>query len=233
SPPRSARFGLSGKGRRNQISMPGSRLLRFLQEHNSQRNWKGVRRMKRRQTFLSVESKQLVSFLLWAGMLITALPFTCHASAAASAGLKSAVRFKASDYEPTQGNPNYIGFFDVGDCNIIAGWAADRNRPNTAINVNVYIDNQPSPLMTVLANASRTDSADIGAAVGSSDNGLHAFNITVPAVLKNGTSHSIAVRFESSVTNLTNSPRSILCGGPAGGITLSNPKITAFEIRTV
>ncbi len=35
-------------------------------------------------------------------------------------------------------DPNYEGFFDVGDCNVIDGWAADRNRLNTPINVSIY-----------------------------------------------------------------------------------------------
>ena len=119
-------------------------------------------------------------------------------------------------------NPNYAGFFDVGDCNVIAGWAADTNRLNTSINVSIY--DGSTLLTTVLANGARPD---VGSAIG--DNGVHGFSIPFPSALKNGQSHAIGVRFESTSTELSNSPRTI---GPCGptGFTIPNPKITTFEI---
>ena len=113
-------------------------------------------------------------------------------------------------------NPNYVGFFDVGDCNVIAGWAADKNRPNTAINVSIY--DGSTLLTTVLANSSRGDSAAIGAAVGSGDNGLHAFSIPFPTALKTGLPRAIGVRFESTSIELSNSPKSITCVHPRGEV---------------
>src|SRR5260370_40393217 len=80
-------------------------------------------------------------------------------------------------------NPNYEGFFDVGDCNAIAGWAADLNRPNIPINVSIY--DGSTLLTTVLANLSRPDVAN---AIG--DNGLHGFSIPFPAALKTGQPHA-------------------------------------------
>ena len=116
--------------------------------------------------------------------------------------------------------PNYVGDLDRADCNNIGGWAADRNRVNTPINVSIF--DGPTLLTTVLANGSRGDSAAIGAAVGAGDNGLHAFDIPTPASLKNGQPHSISVRFESSSTQLPNSPKSITCVLPT---ILPSPKL--------
>src|SRR5438105_9382524 len=68
--------------------------------------------------------------------------------------------------EPHQANPNFTGFFDVGSCDRIAGWAADLNNLNIPIHVSVF--DGPTLLTTVLANVSRPD---VGTAIG--DNGLH------------------------------------------------------------
>jgi hypothetical protein len=89
-------------------------------------------------------------------------------------------------------------------CDTIQGWAADRNRPNTSINVEIY--NGATLVMTVLANASRPD---VGAFLG--DNGLHGFSVAFPASLKDGQAHIIHVKFEASTTELSNSPASLTC----------------------
>jgi hypothetical protein len=101
------------------------------------------------------------------------------------------------NFQPTNPTVNYIGYLDVADCNIIAGWAADKNRPNTSITVGIYADNQL--VQTVTANGSRPD---VGSVLG--DNGLHGFNIPTPASLKNNGAHTITARFESGNTNLAN-----------------------------
>ncbi|HEY5883559.1 MAG TPA: peptidoglycan recognition family protein [Pyrinomonadaceae bacterium] len=100
--------------------------------------------------------------------------------------------------------PNYVGFLDVADCDRISGWAADRNRLNTAITVRIFADNQL--LQTVTANGSRPD---VGSYLG--DNGLHGFSIATPSSLKNNGSHSITATFESSGSALGNSPKSLNC----------------------
>jgi subtilisin family serine protease len=68
----------------------------------------------------------------------------------------------------------YIGVVDSLGCDVIRGWAADRNRLNTPINVAIY--DGSTLLTTALANQSRPD---VAAILG--DNGLHGFNITTPA----------------------------------------------------
>jgi len=101
--------------------------------------------------------------------------------------------------------PSYIGYVDAANCNTISGWAADRNRLNTPINVSLY--DGSTLLTTVPANGSRSD---VGNFLG--DNGLHGFTIPTPASLKNNQPHSVSVKFESDSTNLSGSPRSITCG---------------------
>jgi hypothetical protein len=100
-------------------------------------------------------------------------------------------------------SPNYAGFLEVGDCNTISGWAADRNRLNTSITVSIYDGN--TLVTTVTANQSRPD---VGNFLG--DNGLHGFSIATPASLKNGP-HTLRVKFESSATELNNSPKMLNC----------------------
>jgi hypothetical protein len=100
--------------------------------------------------------------------------------------------------------PNYTGYLDHPGCDTISGWAADRNRLNTAIIVGIY--NNGILLTTAQANISRPD---VGAYLG--DNGLHGFSITTPAALVDGTAHQLSVRFENSGTELPASPVSLTC----------------------
>jgi len=102
--------------------------------------------------------------------------------------------------------PNYVGYVDSASCSAIAGWAADRNRLNQSINVEVY--DGTTLIATVPANISRPDVATF-----LGDNGLHGFNIPTPASLKDGNTHSVHVKFETSASELINSPSSINCGG--------------------
>src|SRR5262249_11460042 len=93
---------------------------------------------------------------------------------------------------------SYIGNVDHAWCDNIRGWAADRNRLNTSINVQIY--DGTTLIGTVLANQSRPD---IGSSLG--DNGLHGFNFTTPASLQDGAAHAVHVKFEASITELGNS----------------------------
>src|SRR6266516_2436558 len=105
---------------------------------------------------------------------------------------------------PTPAAPIYEGWHDGADCSTIFGWAADRNRLNTSISVDIY--DGVTFLATVLANQSRPD---VCAYLG--DNGLHGYSYPVPASLKNGQPHSITVKFAGTGTSLAGTPRSITC----------------------
>src|SRR5262249_7570008 len=102
------------------------------------------------------------------------------------------------------GPPNYVGFVDHAGCDTIAGWAADRNRLNTIINVQIYDGN--NLIAIVAANGSRPD---VGAFLG--DNGVHSFAITTPASLRSGSAHTVHIKFEASATDLSNSPATVNC----------------------
>jgi hypothetical protein len=103
---------------------------------------------------------------------------------------------------------NYVGTLDHAGCDTITGWAADDNRLNTSITVFIY-DNGVL-LTTLVANGSRPD---VGTYLG--DNGLHGFSIITPVSFQNGTSHQVSVQFESSATNLSQSPVTLTCNNPA------------------
>jgi hypothetical protein len=100
--------------------------------------------------------------------------------------------------------PVYEGFVDNVGCDSIAGWAADRNRLNTSINVKIY--DGSTLVSTVLARDLRTD---VGNYLG--DNGRHGFAIQLPSRFKDGQQHILRVRFEDSTANLTNSPKTMTC----------------------
>lgn len=101
--------------------------------------------------------------------------------------------------------PVYEGFIDHVSCDSITGWAADRNRLNTSINVRIY--DGATLVTTVLARDLRTD---VGNYLG--DNGRHGFAIPLPLRFKNGQQHILRVRFEESTADLTNSPQTLTCG---------------------
>ncbi|HYL98422.1 MAG TPA: hypothetical protein VEZ90_05660, partial [Blastocatellia bacterium] len=101
--------------------------------------------------------------------------------------------------------PNYVGFIDVANCTSIGGWAADRNRLNTSINVQIY--DGTSLVAIVPAFRPRPDVATF-----LGDNGLHGLTIPIPAALQNGASHTVHVKFENSSTELSGSPFTLSCG---------------------
>ena len=100
--------------------------------------------------------------------------------------------------------PVYEGFVDNVGCDSITGWAADRNRLNTSINVKIY--DGSTLVSTVLARDLRTD---VGNYLG--DNGKHGFAIPLPLRFKDGQQHILRVKFEDSTGNLTNSPKTMTC----------------------
>jgi len=116
----------------------------------------------------------------------------------------SGIELGASPVSLTCPAPNYAGYLEHAGCDNIAGWAANRNRLNSAISVTIY-DNGAA-LATLLANGSRPD---VGAALG--DNGLHGFGMQTPASLLDGRSHQVSAKFENTGTELWTSPVSFTC----------------------
>ena len=120
-----------------------------------------------------------------------------------------------SIFKLTPSATSYTGNLDTPTCQIISGWAADRDRPSQSIAISVY--DGTTLLTTITANLARSDAAS---AVG--DNGLHGFTYTVPAGLRDGSAHNIRVVYETTTLELPGSPKNFSCGAStaplAGGV---------------
>jgi hypothetical protein len=101
-------------------------------------------------------------------------------------------------------NPVYEGFFDSLERQTILGWAYDANRPDEALEIEVYDD---ETLLAIIPAASfRPDLLAAG-----KGNGRHAFNVHLPGSLRDGKMHSIRVKIAGSNFELNGSPKEIDC----------------------
>lgn len=119
--------------------------------------------------------------------------------------------------------PVYEGFDDFLGCYSAVGWAWNPNWPNDPVKVDVY--DGTTLLGSTLANGFRQDLLNAG-----KGNGYHGFNFSMPNSVRNGSAHSISVKFGSTATQLTGSPRSVTClslsvskAGTGVGTVTSNP----------
>jgi hypothetical protein len=133
-------------------------------------------------------------------------------------------------YSPAA-QPLYEGSLDVANCTTLSGWALNRRSPNTALNVSLYDGTNPTPLATVAANQFRSETVYC-----SGDNGLHGFNFTVPASLKDGQPHSIRVKIANTNVALSGTPVTLVCSGasapPAPG-NLTATTVSPSQINLV
>jgi hypothetical protein len=105
---------------------------------------------------------------------------------------------------------SFEGYLDKLDCGGIRGWVWDRNKPNTPLTVEFYLE--PSPgnvtvLGSTLANIYRVDLKDAG-----KGNGVHAYNFTPPGSVTNGT--KVLARVSGSAFVLKGSPKEYQCNAP-------------------
>lgn len=128
--------------------------------------------------------------------------------------------------------PLYEGWLDAVDCTTIRGWAFNRRQLNTAINVSIYADNNPTPLATVTANQARPDLASFCC-----DNGQHGYSYAVPQSLKDGQPHSVTVQYTGTNIALSGTPLTLTCSGgataPAPPSNLSALAVSPFQIDLV
>ena len=95
---------------------------------------------------------------------------------------------------PSSANPSHVyeGALDVANCDVIAGWAWDKNNPDTQINVDIY--DADNLIATTPAKLFRPDLRDLGMS-----NGQHAFHYVTPAALKDGRPHTVHAKIASLV----------------------------------
>lgn len=109
-----------------------------------------------------------------------------------------------SPVEAKNGSEVHEGCLDRVDCKFISGWAYDKSRPDTPIDVEIY-DNDIL-LTTATAAIFRHDLLAAG-----KGNAKHSFNVPVPIWLKDGKSHSIQVKVAGASFYLSNSPKELTC----------------------
>ncbi|GAB3904357.1 hypothetical protein GCM10028803_33690 [Larkinella knui] len=135
---------------------------------------------------------------------------------------------------------NFEGFLDKLECGSIRGWVWDRNKPNTPLTVEFYLETGSPVSTTILGRADagiyRSDLKDAG-----KGNGAHAYNFAAPSGLKNGA--LVRARVLGSTYVLKGSPKTYQCASARlsaedhAGIevtVLGNPVITdvlEIEIR--
>lgn len=100
----------------------------------------------------------------------------------------------------------YAGRFESASCNVVSGWAWDKNNPNTPLTVEVVEGGVVKA--SGVANVFKQTLKDQGYGTGN-----YGFSIALPSSLKDGQPHQISVRISGTSYTLTDSPRSVSCVG--------------------
>ncbi|MGM9508654.1 putative Ig domain-containing protein [Larkinella sp. GY13] len=103
-------------------------------------------------------------------------------------------------------NGSFDGFVNGADCESFRGWAWDRNKVNTALNIEIL--DGSAVIATLPAGDFRQDLLNAG-----KGNGKHAFRYTIPESLKDGLSHQLSARIAGSSFILKDSPKALVCQG--------------------
>jgi hypothetical protein len=114
------------------------------------------------------------------------------------------------------------GSLDEVNNEMIAGWAWDKDQPNSSIQVDIY--DGVNLLATVPAFHFRKDLLDAG--IG---NGRHSFGFDIPLRLKDGKVHTIWVKINGTNTDLDRCPKTITLKPPV----LHGYEQTVLQIQEV
>jgi hypothetical protein len=106
---------------------------------------------------------------------------------------------------------SYGGSLDIADTTHITGWAWDKAQPDQPIQVDVY--DGETLLATISADQFRQDLLDK-----KFGNGKHRFLLPLPPALKDGTEHTIHVKYAGTSSDLPQSPKK-LTSAPSPGTT--------------
>lgn len=106
--------------------------------------------------------------------------------------------------------PDYEGWTDASNCNVIAGWVWNRREPNTPLRVDILVN---GALFTqVLADQFRQDLKDTGRG-----DGRHNFNIPTPPRLKNSRNNTVTIKVTGTNYFLKNPQPAFNCPNPIDG----------------
>jgi D-alanine transfer protein len=135
-------------------------------------------------------------------------PSAQPASSMAPVESPAAPRHAETKMRVLKGRAPYEGTHDRCDCVRISGWAWDRTRPDTPLEVEIY--DGPKLLAKVTADVLRPGLLDRG-----KGNGRHAFIFTTPAGLKDGQPHVIRIKVAGTDSELNQTPKTLTCPDPA------------------
>lgn len=99
------------------------------------------------------------------------------------------------------------GYFDVVNCDIIAGWIYDAGHANDVVYIDLY---EGTTLIqgNIAANIFRQDLLDAG-----KGNGVHGYQISTPSSLKNGQNRTLTMKQSACNYTLIWAPKTINCSG--------------------
>ncbi|GAB3336457.1 hypothetical protein GCM10027299_46540 [Larkinella ripae] len=144
------------------------------------------------------------------------LTYTATDSQAASTAVAVAFTISPAHSLPssTTLTGNFEGYLDKVECGTMRGWVWDRNKPNTPLTVEFFINDQS--IGTASADIFRQDLKDAG-----KGNGAHAYSFTTPGRIKNGTTYQISARVQNSNYILKGAPKALNC--PVEGTPANQP----------
>ncbi|QIP14303.1 hypothetical protein G8759_17610 [Spirosoma aureum] len=119
-------------------------------------------------------------------------------------------------------SPDYRGFLEFANCDVIGGWAIDVNSPKQSVDLDIYIDN--TKVATIKADQNRSDVAKTYNVSGFE---LYGYRWSLPEKYKANKSLKVSVRFANSNTDLIQSPTNTpVCPGTSPGTDPSDPSGT-------
>ena len=135
----------------------------------------------------------IVVALMTVGLLLA----SCSPTDPNAAAPNSSSPAPAASSAPSTSSPStqsmfsgpYPGAVDKRDCEALGGWVIDSKNPKAETKVEIYIDDKL--VGTIPAKTLRPDLTNWSS-------GLHGFSFKIPAVYKDGKSHSIKVKVAGS-----------------------------------
>jgi len=109
--------------------------------------------------------------------------------------------------QKASGPPLYEGYFDIGSCDLIHGWAWNQADPDASLGIEIY--DGSTLLSTVKATEPRGDLVTAG-----KGSGKYGFSYTPPPTLRDGKPHVIHLKIAGSDYELGNSPKTLTCSFP-------------------